>query len=50
MIVPNERKQISILTAIAASGESIPNFYIFKGLWARKRYIQLCEEGATIGM
>ena len=50
VVLPNEKEHISILTAIAPSGDTIPKFYISKGMRARKRYIALCEEGATIGM
>ena len=49
-IVPNEREHLTILSAISASGVSIPNYYIFKGKRANKTYIQLYEDGATIGM
>ena len=49
-VVSNEREHLTILSAISASGVSIPNYYIFKGKRASKTYIQLCEDGATIGM
>ena len=49
-VVPNEKEHLTILSAISASGVSIPNYYIFKGKRASKTYIQLCEDGATIGM
>jgi hypothetical protein len=30
-VVPDEREWLTILTYINAAGESIPNFYIFRG-------------------
>jgi hypothetical protein len=39
-----------MLTCINAAGESIPNFYIFRGKRFRRNYIQFCEEGATMAM
>ena len=50
VVVPNERKHITILNAISTDGGTIPNMYVFKDARARKRYIALCEERAIIGM
>ena len=50
VVVPNEREHITILNAISANGDILPNMYIFKGVKVRKKYIALCEEGAIIGM
>jgi hypothetical protein len=30
-IIPNEREWLPVLMCINASGQAIPNFYIFKG-------------------
>ena len=49
-LIPNEREWISVLTAINAQGESISNFYIFKGIRPRRNYLALCEDGASFGM
>ena len=31
-VVPAERKWLSVLSTINASGSTIPNYYIFKGV------------------
>jgi hypothetical protein len=49
-LVPDEREWVTILCAINAVGETIPNFYIFKGKRRSRDYIQLCENHATMGM
>ena len=49
-LVPNDREQMTILSAISASGDTIPNYYVIKGTRPRVKYISLCEEGATMGM
>ena len=41
LLTPNEREWISVLTCINASGETIPNYYIFKGLRIRRDYIAM---------
>jgi hypothetical protein len=38
------------LTCINASGESISNFYIFRGKRCKRNYIVECEHGATMAM
>ena len=51
LFTPNDQREwISVLTCINASGEIIPNYYIFKGLRIRRDYIALCEDGATFDM
>jgi hypothetical protein len=49
-VVPDEREWLTVLTCINAAGESIPNFYIFRGKRFRRNYIQFCEQGATMAM
>jgi hypothetical protein len=38
-VVPNEREWLTVLTCINAAGESITNFYIFRGKRFRRNYI-----------
>ena len=49
-ILPSEREWLSVLSAVNANGECIPNYYIFKGIRKIKNYVALCEEGAMMGM
>ena len=49
-ITPNEREWISVLTSINVNGETIPNYYIFKGMRSARDHVALCENGATFGM
>ena len=49
-IVPGEREWLSVLSAINASGQTIPNYYIFKGIRKLRDYTMFCEEGALLGM
>ena len=49
-VIPSEREWLSILSAINASGGTIPNYYIFKGVRKFRDYTALCEEGAPLGM
>jgi hypothetical protein len=49
-VVPDEREWLTVLTCVNAAGESIPNFYIFRGKRFRRNYIEFCEEGATMAM
>ena len=49
-MIPNEREWLSVLAAINANGDTIPNFYIFKGIRPRSNYLALCERGATYRM
>ena len=49
-LISNKREWISVLTAINAQGETMPNFYIFKGIRPRRNYLALCEDGASFGM
>ena len=39
-----------MLTTINASGDSIPNYYIFKGIRPRRDYTLFCKDNATFGM
>ena len=48
-IIPSEREWLSVLSAVNANGEFIPNYYIFKGIRKIKNYVALCEEGAMMG-
>ena len=50
IVIPNERENITILTVIATSGDTIPNYYVFKGARVRNKYIALFERGATMRM
>ena len=45
-MIPNEREWLSVLTTINANGETLPNYYIFKGNRPRGDYLALCENGA----
>jgi hypothetical protein len=49
-VVLDEREWLIVLTCINAAGESIPNFYIFRGKRFRRNYIQFYEQGATMVM
>ena len=49
-IAPNEQEHITTLTCINATGQYIPNFYIFKGKRIRANYIQHCENQAAMAM
>ena len=49
-IVPEEREWMSVLSTINASGQTIPNYYIFKGIRKLRDYIIFCEERAMLGM
>ena len=49
-IVPEEREWLSVLSAINASGQTIPNYYIFKGIRKLRDYTMLCEERTLLGM
>jgi hypothetical protein len=49
-LMPNERKWITVLSCINASGHSIPGFYIFKGKRMMENYIEHCENGASMAM
>jgi hypothetical protein len=49
-VVPDEQEWLTVLTCINSAGESIPNFYIFRGKRFRRNYIQFCEQGATMAM
>ena len=48
--MPSEREWLSILIAINASGETIPHYYIFKGVRQLRNYVIRCEEGALQDM
>ena len=49
-LIPNEREWILVLTAINVQGETMPNFYIFKGIRPKRNYLALCKDGASFGM
>jgi hypothetical protein len=50
IITPNEREHISVLSCINAAGDSIPNYYVFKGKQYQRAYIAKCEIGVRMGM
>jgi hypothetical protein len=50
LIFPNEHKWLFVLSCIIVEGDSIPNFYIFKGKQFRHNYIECCESGYTMAM
>ena len=45
-----EKEWLSVLTPINASGETIPNYYIFNGIKKLRNYIIICEERALQGI
>jgi hypothetical protein len=49
-VMPNEREHVIVLTCVNASGEHIPNLYIFKGKQRKDEYISLSEAGAVYAM
>ena len=49
-MVPNESEWLSVLITINANGDTIPNYYIFKGIRSRRNYLALRESSATYGM
>ena len=50
IIIPNGTESLTVLSAINASGEIIPNFYIFRGWQRRRDYIVFYEPFATMAM
>ena len=44
---PASREAVMTLNA---QGETIPNFYIFKGIRVSRNYLAKCEDGASFGM
>jgi hypothetical protein len=48
--MPNEREHVTVLTCVNATGEHIPNLYIFKGKQRKDEYISLCEAGVVYAM
>jgi len=50
-VTPNQREWLSVLSCINARGETIPNFFIFKGKKKARNYLKkTCEKGAGIAM
>jgi hypothetical protein len=49
-MLPDQREWLSILVAIIAAGDTIPNFCIFKDKRFGRNYIKKCKFGATIAM
>ena len=45
-----EREWFSVLSTINASGETISNYHIFKGVRKQRNYVIKCEDGALQGM
>jgi len=51
MVTPDQREWLTVLSCINAKGESIPNFYIFKGKKKTRNFIkQTGEKGTTMAM
>ena len=49
-IVLQYRTWILIFLSVNFVGETMPNYYIFKGKRPKEDYISLCEDGACMGM
>jgi hypothetical protein len=49
-IEADQREHLSVLSCINAAGGKIPNFYIMKGTYFLKDYIQDCEPDAVMAM
>jgi hypothetical protein len=49
-LMPNEHEWVTILSCINVGGQSIPEFYTFKGKKFMANYIQYCEDCATMAM
>jgi hypothetical protein len=49
-IIPDSKEWLTVLSSINAAGETIPNFYIFKGMRRKRDYIKKCEPFATCAM
>ena len=50
ILIPNDREWIYVFFTINAQGDTIPNFYIFKGIRPRRNYVAKYEDGASFGM
>jgi len=44
------KESLTILSSINVQGQTIPNFYIFKGIHRIRDYLTLCEKDSTMGM
>jgi hypothetical protein len=49
-VIPNEREWLTILSCVNANGEAVPNFYVFKGKWMRRNFLELANDGDTMAM
>ena len=49
-VLLDQREWLSVLVCINAAGDTIPNFYIFKGKCFGRNYIEKCEFGITMAM
>lgn len=49
-VILDERKLMTMLTCINVASQSIQGFYIFYGKCIRRKYIQLCKDGARMTM
>jgi hypothetical protein len=49
-IIPDSKEWVTVLSSIIVVGETIPNFYIFKGMRRKRDYIAKCEANATMAM
>ena len=45
VVVPNERKWMTVLTTVNAARDHLLNFYIFKESRKTRCYVSKCEEG-----
>jgi len=45
-----QKESITVLSAINVRGETIPNFYIFKGIYVMRIFVSLCEKEAIMAM
>jgi hypothetical protein len=49
-VITDKHEWMTVLTCINANGQSVPNFYIFRGKRFRRNYVVHCEHGATMAM
>jgi hypothetical protein len=49
-IIPDQREWLSVVACINAAWQTIPNFYILKGIQFHCNYIEHCEDKATMAM
>ena len=49
-IILNEREWLNVLTTVNVNGNTIPNYYIFKGIRPKQNYQAFYENGSRYGM